>query len=87
MKQHVESEVLLELHPQQFFGDLQVPAARDGQEFGDPLDDAQEDGVKGFHVRVGRRGQKRLRMAKISKAKPPITRIGASVMRRQENMA
>lgn len=43
-----------------------------------------------LHVRMAQRvarGQKRLSRAYISKAKPPTTSMGASVMRRHENIA
>ena len=37
---------------QQFFGQLQMAAARYGQEFGQTLDDAQDDSLNGFHFTV-----------------------------------
>ena len=40
-----------------------------------------------FPPHAGSYASKRFMMAKISTTKPPMTRIGASVMRRHENIA
>ena len=47
---HVEEQVLFDLYPHERLGDLQVPAARHGQELGKPLHDAQDNGLYRIHL-------------------------------------
>ena len=42
---HVEEQVLFDLYPHERLGDLQVPAARHGQEFRNTLHDTEQDGL------------------------------------------
>ena len=46
----VEGEVFFELHAEELLGDLQVSAARYGQELRDTLHDAEQDGLQCVHV-------------------------------------
>ena len=45
VERHVEREVFFQFHAEQLLGDLQVAAARNGQEFRNALHDTEQDGL------------------------------------------
>ena len=45
VERHVEREVFFQFHAEQLLGDLQVAAARHGQEFRNALHDTEQDGL------------------------------------------